>query len=178
MKKILFSLFVCCFVGSVSGAPISYNFFQGGFDEDAEVTGMFTGDDLDGNGQLASFDGEISSFMMEFSGNGLVAAFSLDFDDLFGLVYDLDGGPLGDGLALAVEGIGADSGTFSYLAGPGPADECGIGVDCGFVTDLMGTSVSQEFVFVSPKDIPEPTTLAIFALAIAGLGFSRQKKST
>ena len=87
--------------------------------------GSFTGDDLDQNGQLASFNGEISAFEMTFSGNSTVAAFSLAYPDLYGLVYDLDGGPLGDGLSLGIEGIGADDATYIYVAGPGPFDECG-----------------------------------------------------
>lgn len=45
--------------------------------------------------------------------------FSQDgFAELNGLVYDLNGGPLGDGQVLDIEGIAADDATFSYQAGP------------------------------------------------------------
>lgn len=99
MKKYIFLFLVVC-INSVNAAPIVYNFSQAGFDEGASVTGMFTGEDLNGDGQLSNFDpdnfnidtGEITDFIMDFSGNSLVSPFSLGFADLHGFAYDLDGG--------------------------------------------------------------------------------------
>ncbi len=56
----------------------------------------------------------------EFSGNSLVPAFSLGLFDLFGLVYDLGSGGLGDEITLDVEGVGAVDAIYFYAAGNGP----------------------------------------------------------
>jgi len=92
-------------VGVTEGAPGVFDFSEGGFSDGATVTGFFTGEDLDSDGQLSSFDGEITDFAMHFSGNSLVAAFSLSFSDLFGLVSDLDGADLGNGSDRYIEGV-------------------------------------------------------------------------
>lgn len=134
-------------------------FSQAGYDEGAVASGFFEGADIDGDGQLSSFDGEVSGFGMSWTGNSLVPAFMLDFVTLFGLVYDLDGGPLGDGLTMDVEGIGADDGTYYFIAGPGPIFECGDSGRCG----IVGTRV------------PAPAALALFGLGLVGLGAARRR---
>lgn len=79
----------------------------------------------------------------------------MTFADLVGLVYDRDGGPLGDGTALAIEGIGAIGAGTSFLIGPSPFGVCGTGAICGTIT---GPAAAV---------IPEPGTLAML---IAGFG--------
>jgi hypothetical protein len=176
-------IFGILFIGplSANADPITFSFHQGGFDEGAVVTGSFVGQDLNNNEQLSSFDGEIFDFMMSFSGNSFVSAFSLGFGSLldFGLVYDLDGGPLGDGIGLGVEGILAIGDLFGYVAGPGPADICGIGFLCAAVGDFKddGISFSDELVWVSgPATVPEPGTLAMLGIGLAGIGFTRRRR--
>ena len=157
-------------------AALSFQFEQVGYLEGAAVTGTFTGEDLDLNGQLSAFSGEISAFSMSFSGNSLVAPFNLGLGDLAGFVYDLDGGPLGDGLILDIEGIGAGPSPEQYVAGPGPFNPCGIGVDCAFVFDGVGTDVSGELITVTI--VPEPSTALLTALGLAWLGGGRRRRST
>jgi hypothetical protein len=171
MKKYWLLGYLVVFFSSVDAAPISFNFSQVGFDEGASVTGIFTGEDLNNNGQLSQFDGEVSDFMMDFSGNSLIPSFSLSFFDLTGLVYDLDGGPLGDGLTLHIEGIGADSGLFYYSTGQGP-----LGTDGGQVTDFINTSMSSELVVISTA--PIPAAIWLFGSGLLGLvGMARRKKA-
>ena len=71
---------------------MTFSFSQAGFTGGGIVTGVFIGEDLNGDGQLGSFLGEITDASMQFSGNGTVTQFDLTFSELFGLVYDLDGG--------------------------------------------------------------------------------------
>jgi len=134
----------------------NFTFVQAGFSDGAEVTGSFSGIDLDGNGQLSTFEGELTAFDMSFSGNSLVDSFSLGLDDLFGLVFDLDG-DIGDGLDLDIEGIGAAAGSFAYAMGPGPFFECDGGA-CGVVSQT-----------------PEPSALALFGLGLLGVGLVRRR---
>jgi len=177
MKKIMY-LCICLFVGSANAIPMGFDFYQGGFDDGAYVSGMFTGNDLDSDGQLSSFNGEIIDFMMDFSGNSYVSSFSIGFADLFGLVYDLDGGPLGDGW---FEGIGVSTESSYYAAGPGPFDVCGIGDNCAVVAvfdeEEGFESFSAELVAVSSKDVPEPTLLALLGIGLAGFSVSRKRKN-
>jgi hypothetical protein len=137
-----------------------FTFTQAGFSDGAEVTGAFSGTDVDGNGQLSWFAGEVTAFVMSFSGNSLVDAFSLDFSNLFGLVFDLDG-DIGDGLDLDIEGIGAASGTHFYAVGPGPFAFCDGIEDCGVVAQ-----------------VPEPASLGLFGLGLLFVGLGRRKQPT
>jgi hypothetical protein len=142
-------------------SPGMFDFSEGGFSAGAKVTGSFAGTDLDGNGQLSSFEGEVTAFDMAFSGNAEVFAFTRGLPDLFGLVYDLNGGPLGDGTTGDVEGIGVFT-LPGYIVGPGPL---------GNVCD--GTNVCGE-VF----SVPEPATWAILLLGFGGVGATlRQSRS-
>jgi len=143
---------------SVNATPLSFDFSQSGFDEDALVTGQFVGDDLDGNGQLSSLSGEVTDFSMSFSGNSLVSSFSLGFADLFGIVYDLDGGPLGDGVTLDVEGIVASDGIYSYISGLGAE-----------LTEDFSATLSSELVIVTPTNVPVPAAVWLFLSGFVGL---------
>ena len=164
-NRLCFSLVIlatCCVSVTTSNAAVmGYNFSQDGFDEGAIVTGMFTVDDLNGDGQSSSFLGEVLSFMMDFSGNSIVPAFSANFPDLFGLVYDLNDGPiLGDGITGNVEGLGVTTSStpivWTYTAGSGPGPFPGGQISGGGVA----TSTRNNIV-VTPKvpAVPEPSSV-------------------
>ncbi len=166
---------VCFFMGllfasAAAAQQQTFTFSQGGFAEGATVSGSFSGEDLDSDGQLASFNGEISDFQMSFSGNSVVPAFSLGFAELNGLVYDLNGGPLGDGQVLGIEGIAADDATFSYQAGPGPVDLCGQGIDCASVSDGTDTDNSQELIQVGGAAATPVPSIGLYGLIAMALG--------
>jgi hypothetical protein len=133
----------------------SWTFSVSGWGGGGTVTGTFAGSDDDENGQLSSFENEVTGFTMAYSGGSIVGAFGLGFADLFGLVYDLDGGDLGDGVDLDIEGIGASGSAGAFSIGPGPVGLCGTGEVCGV---LEGPSAGV---------VPEPAT---WALMIAGFG--------
>lgn len=152
-------LFFCLLISfNSANANLIFDFSQQGFDEGAIVKGMFAGDDLDGNGQLSSLAGEVTDFSMRFSGNSLVSSFSLGFADLFGLVYDLDGGELGDGLTLDREGIIASAGIYSYISGLG-----------GELKEDLNATVSSELVIVTPTNVPVPAAVWLFLSGFSGL---------
>ncbi|MDQ8183612.1 VPDSG-CTERM sorting domain-containing protein [Pelagicoccus sp. SDUM812005] len=173
IKKICLIALLGLTAATTKAASISYEFTQGGFEEGAFVSGSFTADDINLNGQISGFfgSGEISDFSMSFSGNSLVSSFDLFFVDLFSLVYDLDG-TIGDGFVLDLEGIAATNGLFAYDVGASPFAPFPPFV--GGVTDLFSgqTSVSSELVIVTRSNVPDsgPTfaLLGLGMLAIAG----------
>ncbi len=146
----------------------TFSFTEAGFTDGAQVTGTFAGSDLNNDGELSSFGGEVTDFTMSFSGNSLVSAFSLDVSHLFGLVYDLNGGPLGDGVLLGMEGIGAVSTGAAYIMGPGPLTACDQGIACAHV---LGAGLGDS--------VPEPATWALMlgGFGLAGEALRRRRQS-
>ncbi|HSD36008.1 MAG TPA: PEP-CTERM sorting domain-containing protein [Rhodocyclaceae bacterium] len=140
-----------------------YTFTQGGFSGGGHISGTFAGEDLDGNGQLSSFAGEVSAFQVSFSGDSIVGAFSHGFADLFGIVYDIGSGFIGDGLGGDIEGIASN-----YQNGVGIEYIIGTGLALpylGSVTDQATGALSTTDALVV-VEVPEPASLA---LVVAGL---------
>lgn len=88
---------------SCAGPPHLYvHFTQSGFTGLGTVTGSFAGVDLDGDGWLNSFTGEITAFSMSYSGSIYVTAFSQTIGDFAsagavgGLIYRLGSPLVGD----------------------------------------------------------------------------------
>lgn len=163
-------------------AVTSFTFSQGGFGGGGQITGSFVGNDINGNGQLSSFDNEISDFTVSYSGDATVGAFTLGFSDLFGLIYDLGGPLLGDGRIGEGEGIVAENATFSYLVGAGPLANgaaCLNGAVCGQVSQADAVTSSAQLVVVATPAIPEPSAWAmmIIGLGVAGAAIRARRKS-
>lgn len=121
----------------------SFSFTSAGWLGGGTVTGSFAGNDdvLFPDGILSSFEGEVTAFSASYSGGTIVGPLSWAFEDLFGLVYHLNGGPLGDDLGFFDEGIGAITDSTLFVIGPGPVGICGIEATCGVIELVSETPV-------------------------------------
>ena len=184
-------------------AQTPYYFWQESWEGGGRLTGTFSGVDLDSDGQLKSFGaGEVTNFSVNFTGNSLVADFSLTSEVLWGFVYDLQGGPfLGDGRTGGIEGIGAGSGALTYTSGQGPNGRDGglitwgdVQITTGALVMLSDSPITAESYaaamqayqngvpatdITNGSAIPEPSTYALFlgggALGLAWWRCRRQR---
>jgi hypothetical protein len=166
--------------GTASSTVVKYKFSQSGYDEGAIVTGMFEGEDVDGDGFLTFRDGDLAGFSMEFSGNSIVPAFTSNFisPTTDAVIYELNGGPLGDFPdENSPFGTGEIIFTQHFSAGfDVNKDLCG-GKFCGVVNGLADSSpytISSELVKVSA--VPVPAAVWLFSSGLLALfGVQRNK---
>ncbi|MDQ8023472.1 MAG: PEP-CTERM sorting domain-containing protein [Moraxellaceae bacterium] len=152
-----------------------YHFSQGGFSGGGTITGTFDAEDLDGNGQISSWAGEVSTFTLSFSGDSVVGPFTHSFSDLFGLIYDLGSGFLGDGLDGDGEGIASNYQNafgIEYISG-----QSFFLPYLGSVTDLATGAISTTDTLVSVTQVPEPGSLALALAGIALLATRARRKA-
>ncbi len=181
---VVFGMTVC---GTASSTVIKYNFSHSGFADGAIVTGMFAGEDLNGDGFLVGNEGpggfnEITDFNMAFSGNNIVPAFTLSFADFRFLAYRLDGGPLGDsGNELIAASSDSTSGLYlpqGFSSGTNVPDECKNSY-CAFVF-VPGVKFEPNYSFelVTVNAVPLPATAWLFGSGLLGLIGTRKSKAS
>ncbi len=174
MRTLFFTIVLSTFLtlsAQAASVPVSFNFTQSDFAGGAMVTGMFTGEDLNMDGQLSTFDpgSELISFMITFSGVSSFPIITLGISNVVNFVYDLNGGSLGDGLGGDVEGIEVLVPSFLlYEAGAGPLDTCPGGI-CGEILTPLGSTTTTELVTVTPKPIPTPSAFLLMGTGLLGL---------
>lgn len=169
---------------SASAQVVSFDFFQGGYDEGAFISGSFSGEDLDTDGRL-EWDptpsvNELTAFSLSFSGNSLVAGFSLGLGDVMGFLYGLDGGPLGDIAPVGTEGFFAGDFSSALLLATGSEGYpgCGSGALCGQIFSGLAVTETNELVQITAA-VPEPEGLAILTMGAALLAarFRRRRRN-
>jgi len=183
LQKIRLGLCLAAASLASSSHAADYLLSQGGFQDGGTLSGQFSGVDLNQDGRLSSFDGEITAFSLSFSGNSLVPAFTHGLSDLFGLSWQVGQPTLGqwgapgaetaEGLAsqwlpsealedgLLITGIG-------FAAGMGPLGEAR-----SDITDWQTGAriISREALWVQPATsaVPEPGRWGLMALGMTAL---------
>jgi hypothetical protein len=171
-----------CAISMLSITPAAatrFDFSQGGWAEGAVFTGSFFGEDLNHDGQISSFDGEISNAFADFSGNSLVPATHFDASELYGVVYDLDG-YLGDGTTGDLEGLAffwPSTFVIRYAVGTGPVAPCdGVNI-CSYINGPAAQDTSMQGLKVGVADVPEPASWAMILAGFGLIGGALRRKS-
>lgn len=159
---------------SPSANATSYIFSQSGFSGGGIITGSFDAVDLNNDGQIISFTGEVTSFSLAFTGDSVVGNFTHTFSNLYGLIYDIGSGFLGDGYNGSEEGLASNWGGasgFDYASGLGPANVLG-----GRVINIATGATSSSENLISVTSVPVPDAAWLLGSGLLGLiGVARRK---
>jgi hypothetical protein len=140
--------------------PITFNFFQGGYTDGANLSGTFTVEDTNSDGVILGgvVGGEVQNFVARYSGSSLApaftvqdASFSFNFNlTTYALSFFMDS-PVPPTAFASVEILSDGTGIITYAPG-------GIG---GFFVDISTARVSV------PVSVPEGSpTAALLSLSL------------
>ena len=154
-----------------------YNFSQDGYSGGGVITGWFDAIDTIGNGQISTVDGEVSDFLLSFSGDIFVDDFIHTFVDLDGLVYDIGSGFIGDGTVGDVEGMASSDFfmDYDYASGLGP-----LGVFGGMIFDNSNETMvftNNMIVVTDPVTVPVPGAIWLSCSGLVGYWRLRRRKA-
>ncbi len=128
----------------------------------------------------------------EFSGvlqfgrfcSSCISGIEIDFDDTGFTVFSTIGNIIHNGSQFGIKIFNLPDNIIDVLEFAGSGFEAELNIEPGFVIDLRysgwsnGSVDRYGFVFSTPPlvPIPEPTTLALFATGLAGLGFMMRRR--
>lgn len=200
MKKIV-CLFVCLFAGTAAAIPITdTSVFTASdsvvdFDEVSISSGElvsnqysafgveFTGGIYGGSGTYSAGDHVSGTYLDTWSGGGQSNFWSIEFTSIVtsaGAYFEMDSY---NSLTLSAMLGGSLVETASFSDGVCCrtmefAGFTGINFDSIEITGATGGNFyMDELHYSSTTSVPEPATLALLGLGLAGIGFSRKKKS-
>lgn len=166
IKKLLQGVIFATFASqAILASAATYHFSQSGYADGATITGSFTGVDLDHDGQINSFAGEVSAFTLTFSGNSIVPTFTHSFSDLSGLVYTVGHSTLGSDSSGGTEGMASNwehSTGYDFASGLGPT-----GLNGGRIIDTASGATTSTDALIQITSVPEPASAL---MTLAGLG--------
>ena len=158
---------LCTPLMSANAVTIDYYYSQGGYSNGGTVSGTFSANDSNNDGQISSFSSEVTAFTLTFSGNITIPSFSHNFGNLSGLVYDIGSGILGDGSTGSIEGMASNwSGTsgFDFASGLGPTG----GIGGRIVNIATGATISTASPIIVTT-VPEPESWILLAAGLVAL---------
>lgn len=168
-KRFFLSLFFSSSVlASSHAAQQNYSFLQEGYSEGATVSGVFSADDLNGNGLIESESGEVVTLTVDWSGNSIVSPFTLSypettagFDFLWDTADPIMGGGAGGFFDFAVP-------PAQYRWRPPEADYSRV------LRPRDGPDFSTAPLVISV--VPEPSTFTLLGLGSLALMIRRRLK--
>lgn len=180
---------------SVYADPVEYPISATGFSGGGSLTGSFIGNDLNGDGGIVSFDNEVISFHVTFSGDTQFEDFEISFPDAttlppeqFLLIFKVDSHPyfIGDDLneyLSASNGIGLinQEPILQTCMGISGCDDADIKVivKTSFIVGPERQSTSQELLSsIGSQAIVNIPALPVLGVVVLGLSLIFIKRRT
>jgi hypothetical protein len=153
---------ICALFGALATAsaePVTYLLTQGSWTQGGEVTGSFTGEDLNGDGFIDLSFGEVFDYQVTFSGNPVIPAFTHTFSELLFFRYTVGSTGFRPSFPLYSLGSGYFYDADDYLVG---------------LPDLSRASFSFEDARVTlVAEVDEPGSIGLLVLALLALALVR-----